>query len=103
LNIGGRIRNEQWIALEGADDEVARLAGEPATLGQLQVALGPHGLMPRRQPAVDPLGFQELVPQRVHLISGQDVGYLEEHWLFSVLETQSQVPEQYIRPPWSAK
>ena len=51
-----RRRDEQRVAAQRVEDDLAELARDRMILGQLQVVLGPRRLMPGRDAAVDPLG-----------------------------------------------
>ena len=91
-------RDEQRMALERGDDELAGLAGERRVPGQLQVLLGARRLAPGRRASVNPLGRQ-----RVAVVggrSGRRSGRLESGSACGrcVLRPSLKVQPEYIRP-----
>jgi len=65
-----RRRNEERVALERSEDQIAQLAGDGMILGNLRVVLDARRLVTRRHPAVDPFGGVETDASVAHLILG---------------------------------
>jgi hypothetical protein len=71
--------DEERVALQRLDDHLAQLAADRVPLGQLPVVLGPRRLVAGGDLTVDPLGGLEQAARVRHLLSGKDVGDLNQH------------------------
>ncbi len=71
--------HEERVALQGAQDHLAKLPRLRRVFRQLQILFGSRRLRAGSHPAVDPRRLREQVARVRHLVASEHVGYLDKH------------------------